>query len=88
MANHVIEASANLIVEISSVGGDLRITGWDQSQFVADSDDDDIRVEQDGDRLRVQANSDLTIRLPQGAGVSVPAAPMTTRRAKCDRHSL
>ncbi len=72
MENIVLETNLNPVVEISNVGGDLRITGWEQSQLVAESDDEDsVHFDQDGDRLRLQSNSDLTIRLPQGAQVSV-----------------
>jgi len=60
------------VIEITNVGGDLRITGWEQNQLVAESDEPDgVHFDQDGDRLRLQASDDVTIRLPQGAQVSV-----------------
>jgi hypothetical protein len=72
MENIVWETSPNPIVEISNIGGDLRLTGWDQSQFVVEADDEDsVIFDHDGDRLKLQANTDCTIRLPQGAQVSV-----------------
>lgn len=72
MENIVLETSSNPIVEITNVGGDLRITGWDQSQLVAEADDEDsVRCDHDGDRLSLQADADCRIRLPRGAQVSV-----------------
>ncbi len=72
MENFVVETSLNPIVEITDVGGDLRITGWEQAQLVAETDSEDsLHVDHDGDRLRLKSDSDLTIRLPQGAQVSV-----------------
>ena len=72
MENIVQNTGPEPVVEITNVGGDLRITGWEQNQFVAESDEPDgVRLEQDGDRLRVQASEDVTIRLPQAAQVSV-----------------
>ena len=72
MENIVLQTSPNPIVEISNIGGDLRLTGWDQSQFVAEADDEDgLIFDHDGDRLKLQADADCTIRLPQGAQVSV-----------------
>jgi SHOCT-like domain len=72
MENIVLETSANPIIEINNVGGDLRITGWDQSQLVAESGDEDgVHFDRDGDRLRLQSDSDCSLRLPHGAQVSV-----------------
>jgi hypothetical protein len=72
MENLVLETSLNPVVEITDVGGDLRITGWEQPQFVAESDEEDsVHFDHDGDRLRLKADSDLTLRLPHGAQVSV-----------------
>ena len=72
MENIVQETSSDPIVEITNVGGDLRITGWEQNQFVAESDDEHgVHFDHDGDRLRLQASADVTIRLPRAAQVSV-----------------
>jgi hypothetical protein len=67
-----MEVASNPIVEIVNVGGDLRLTGWDQPQFVAETDDEDsLHLDQDGDRLILRAGADCTVRLPRGAQVSV-----------------
>jgi hypothetical protein len=72
MENIVLETGLNPIVEISQVGGDLRLTGWDQPQFVAEADDDhSLHLDRDGDRLVLRAADDCTVRLPRGAQVSV-----------------
>src|SRR4051812_31949984 len=72
MENIVQNTSAEPVIEITNVGGDLRITGWEQNQFVAESDDaNGVHFDQDGDRLRLQAREDVTIRLPQAAQISV-----------------
>src|SRR5689334_6897173 len=72
MENIVQDTSSDPVVEITNVGGDLRITGWDQNQLVAESDDPDgVRFDQDGGRLRLQASEDVTIRVPQAAQISV-----------------
>jgi|SRR5579859_1796787 len=72
MENIVQETNSAPVVEITNVGGDLRITGWDQNQLVAETGNEEgVHFEQDGDRLRLQSDDDLTIRLPHGAQVSV-----------------
>jgi hypothetical protein len=72
MENYVQETSAEPVIEITQVGGDLRVTGWEQNQVVAESDDaQGVSFEQDGDQLRVAAQEDLTIRVPQAAQLSV-----------------
>ena len=56
MENFVHETSAEPVIEITHVGGDLRITGWEQNQVVAESDEaQGVSFEQDGDQLRVAA---------------------------------
>jgi hypothetical protein len=72
MENIVLETNANPIVEIATVGGDLRVIGWDQPQLVVEADDaDSLHLDQDGERFTLRANDDCTVRLPHGAQVSV-----------------
>src|SRR5579859_156098 len=72
MENTAFETSANPVVQVVNVGGDLRITGWEQPQFVAETDDDNkLNIDRDGDQIIVRSASDCTIRLPHGAQVSI-----------------
>jgi hypothetical protein len=67
-----IDLEGNPVVEIVNVGGDLRLTGWDQPQFTAETDDEDsLHLDRDGDRLMLRAGADCTIHLPRGSQVSV-----------------
>src|SRR5438046_637145 len=89
MENIVQDTSANPVVEITNVGGDLRITGWEQNQFVVESDDEHgVHFDQDGDRLRLQASEDVTLRLPHGAQVSVRSVGGDARISKLNGQPL
>ena len=54
------------------VGGDLRLTGWDQDQFFAESDDEEsLRLEQKDAALTLTASSDVTVRVPRTAPIFI-----------------
>ncbi len=72
MATIDFDSNAHPIVELVNIGGDLRLSGWDQPQFVAEADDEKgLRLDRDGDQLILHAAADCTIRLPRSAQVSV-----------------
>ncbi len=57
-------------IVITSVGGDLRLSGWEQNQFVAESDDDrSLTLEQQNGRLAFVSRADCTVRVPRRATV-------------------
>ena len=54
------------------VGGDLRLTGWDQDQFFAEADDEQsLRLDKSETPLTLIASSDVTVRVPRGAPVII-----------------
>ena len=59
-------------IVIDGVGGDLRLSGWDQNQFLAESSDDrSLHVNQSNGELTMHASADCTVRIPRGAPISV-----------------
>src|SRR5690348_4251716 len=68
----VLEVGPDTIIHIQQIGGDLRLTGWDQNQFFAESDDDgSLKLDRSGDPLTLMAASDATVRVPRGAQVVI-----------------
>jgi hypothetical protein len=59
-------------IVITSVGGDLRLQGWEQNQFQAESDDDhSLTAEQKNGSLALVAGADCTVRVPRRATVRI-----------------
>jgi len=58
-------------VKLDKVGGDLSIVGWDGTDLLAKSDDDQVRVEQTEEAVSLSSNSDLSLRVPKGASLEI-----------------
>ena len=55
---------------VASVGGDLRLSGWDQREFQAESDEDNSltgSTDQAQGIIRLTAAADVTLRVPRAA---------------------
>ncbi|MBK6792538.1 MAG: hypothetical protein IPG80_08340 [Anaerolineales bacterium] len=64
-----ISAGRTPTIEIDSVGGDLSLVGWEGDDILLKTDEDELHVQQDGDRVRISCDDDLSIRVPKGANV-------------------
>ncbi len=66
-----ISAGKTPVVEIEMVGGDLSVVGWDGDDILLKADEDELRVEQQGERVKVSCDDDLSLRLPRAAKILV-----------------
>ncbi|MGA7192879.1 MAG: hypothetical protein WBW94_04545 [Anaerolineales bacterium] len=57
-------------IEITNVGGDLSVEGWERADLEARSDDSP-RIEQDGDEVTLSCGSDLKVSVPRGASLTI-----------------
>ena len=72
MAQVVFPTSETPAITIVSVRGDLRLAGWDLSQFQAEaSSEDDLTAEQVPEGVRLTCRSDVTVTVPRRASVTV-----------------
>jgi len=68
----VLDVPADAAIQISKVGGDLRLTGWDHNQFLAEADDDNsLKLDRNDGQLVLSATSDVTVRVPRGAQIFI-----------------
>ncbi len=68
----VLDVAADATINITRVGGDLRLTGWDHNQFFAEADDDNsLKLDHGDGQLVLSAASDVTVRVPRGAQVVI-----------------
>src|SRR5258708_5775066 len=52
----VLETNASPSIYIESIGGDLRLNGWDQNQVQAESDDEDsLNLNNEGGQIKIDA---------------------------------
>ena len=58
-------------IQLDKVGGDLSVVGWDGAELLIKSDDDEARFEQTGEAVSVSSNSDLSLRVPKGASLTI-----------------
>lgn len=57
-------------VVIDQIGGDLRLSGWDQNQVTL-MQDSEITLQLDGDTIYVQGHDDCTLNVPMIASVTI-----------------
>jgi hypothetical protein len=69
-----ISAGRTPRIEIDTIGGDLSIVGWEGEDILFKADEDQLRIQQDGDTVRVSCDDDLSLRVPRGASIAVASA--------------
>jgi hypothetical protein len=58
-------------ITITSVGGDLRLSGWDQNQFFAEGEDNTLHLDQHNGGLSLSSSGDCSVRTPRSATLAV-----------------
>lgn len=66
-----ISAGRTPHIRIDSIGGDLSLVGWEGDDILLKADDDEMRVDQSGDQVRISCDDDLSMRVPKGASLSI-----------------
>jgi hypothetical protein len=62
----VLDIAPNAALHVTSIAGDLRVTGWDRPQLAAEGDGNNkLHVDQAGDAIQIRADSDCTLRVPR-----------------------
>jgi hypothetical protein len=50
-----------------SVGGDVSVVGWDGEGIMIKADEDEIRLQQNGDEIRFSCDDDISLRIPKAS---------------------
>lgn len=58
-------------IVITSIDGNLRVTGWDGNEFHAKSEDDTLTTEQQNGSLALSCQADCMVRLPRRARLKI-----------------
>lgn len=68
----VLKTSESPVITLESIGGDLRLSGWDQNQFHAESTDaHTLRAEERNGGIVAQAAADCVLHVPRRATIKI-----------------
>ena len=70
MTTQTLSLGSKPEIEITNVGGDLTVEGWERADLDARSDDSP-RIEQDGDEVTLSCGSDLKVSVPRAASLTI-----------------
>jgi hypothetical protein len=70
MTTQTLSLGSKPEIEITNVGGDLTVEGWERADLEARSDDSP-RIEQDGDEVTLSCGSDLKVSVPRAASLTI-----------------
>jgi hypothetical protein len=54
-------------IKVDIIGGDLSVVGWDATDLLIRGDEEDIRLEQNGEEINLTCRGDLSLRVPKAA---------------------
>jgi hypothetical protein len=66
-----ISAGHSPKIFIENIGGDLNLVGWEGEDVLLKGDDDELHYKQDGDKVTISADDDLSLRVPKSASVFI-----------------
>jgi hypothetical protein len=66
-----ISAGRTPRITIEEVSGDLSLVGWEGEDVLIKGDEQEVRVQQDGDQVRLSASDDLALRVPRASSVFI-----------------
>jgi hypothetical protein len=66
-----ISAGRNPQIFIELIGGDLSLVGWEGEDILLKGDEDEMTYKQDGDKVTISCEDDLSLRVPKSAAVFI-----------------
>jgi DUF4097 and DUF4098 domain-containing protein YvlB len=66
-----ISAGRTPKIVIESIGGDLSLVGWEGDDILLKADEEELRINQDGEQVTVSCSDDLSLRVPKAASIYV-----------------
>src|SRR3990170_321678 len=66
-----ISAGRNPKILIELIGGDLSLAGWEGEDILLKGDDDEMQYKQDGEKVTISCEDDLSLRVPKSVSVFI-----------------
>jgi hypothetical protein len=70
MTNQTLSLGSKPEIEITNVGGDVTVKGWERVDLEARSDGSP-RIKHDGDEVSLSSGGDLSVSVPRGASLTI-----------------
>ncbi len=67
--SQTISAGKSPKIKVDVIGGDLSIVGWEGNDILVKADDEEVRIEQNGDEVKLSCNDDASLRVPKNASL-------------------
>jgi hypothetical protein len=71
METQTFETGLALELFVGQIAGNLQVRGWDNSQVSIQANMDDLNVQQEADKLRVNCQGNCSLRVPEDASLRV-----------------
>ena len=86
MTNRTISVGRSPRIVLELVGGDLGVVGWEGEDLLIKADEDDLRIDQQGELVTISTGDDLVLRVPRDASLSIQSVggDMTVRGVNGD----
>jgi len=65
--SRTISAGKSPRFKVTSIGGDVSIVGWDGPDVLVKADDDEVRLEQNGEEISLSCSGDVALRVPKAS---------------------
>ncbi len=66
-----ISAGRTPKIFIELIGGDLSLVGWEGDDILLKCDQDELKCKQDGDKVTITCEDDLSLRVPKSAAIII-----------------
>jgi hypothetical protein len=67
----IISAGTHPIINIETIDGDLSVVGWDGEDILIKTDENELRLEQQGETISLSCTDDVSLRIPREATLSI-----------------
>ena len=69
--SRTISAGRKPRIVIENIGGDLSLVGWEGDDILLKGDDDEMQSSQDGEKVIISCEDDLSLRVPKASIVLI-----------------
>ncbi len=69
--SRTISAGKHPKIKIDAIDGDLSVVGWDAEEILIKADEDELKLEQNGEEVALSCTDDVSLRIPRDASVFI-----------------
>ena len=69
--SRIISAGKTPSIKIEAIDGDLSVVGWDGEDVLIKTDEDELKLQQNGETVSFSCTDDVSLRVPRDASLSI-----------------